>query len=70
MTNSNYAAKQILAHLLTNGWVSTECFSSDRLEQEIAKIIDNSALCTINLDKKGFTFDSGITQTYTFEVKV
>jgi len=42
MTNSNYAAKQILAHLLKNGWVSTECFSSERVEHDIQTIIDNA----------------------------
>jgi len=68
MTNSNYAAKQILDHLLKAGWVSTECFSSKKVEHEIATIIDNSALCNINLDPKGFTFDSANTQTYTFQV--
>lgn len=68
MNNSNYAAKEILSHLLKNGWVSTECFSSEILEQEIAKIIDNSSRCNINIDKRGFSFDSAITQKYTFEV--
>jgi len=68
MTNSNYAAKQILTHLLKNGWVSTECFSSEHVEQDIKNIIDNAALCNINLDPKGFTFDSAISQTYTFSV--
>ena len=66
MNNSNYAAKQILTHLLKNGWVSTECFSSEHVEQDIKNIIDNAALCNINLDPKGFTFDSAISQTYTF----
>lgn len=68
MTNSNYAAKQILTHLLKNGWVSTECFSSEHVERDIENIIDNAALCNINLDPKGFTFNSAITQTYTFSV--
>jgi hypothetical protein len=68
MTNSNYAAKQILTHLLKNGWVSTECFSSEHVERDIKNIIDNAALCNINLDPKGFTFDSAISQTYTFSV--
>jgi hypothetical protein len=66
MTNSNYAAKQILTHLLKNGWVSTECFSSEHVEGDIKNIIDNAAVCNINLDPKGFTFDSAISQTYTF----
>jgi hypothetical protein len=68
MTNSNYAAKQILTHLLKNGWVSTECFSSEHVERDIKNIIDNAAVCNINLDPKGFTFDSAISQTYTFSV--
>jgi hypothetical protein len=66
MTNSNYVAKQILTHLLKNGWVSTECFSSEHVERDIKNIIDNAAVCNINLDPKGFTFDSDISQTYTF----
>jgi len=68
MTNSNYAAKQILTHLLKNGWVSTECFSSEHVERDIENIINNAVLCNINLDPKGFTFDSAISQTYTFSV--
>jgi hypothetical protein len=66
MNNSNYAAKEILTLLLKKGWVSTECFSSEHVERDIKNIIDNAAVCNINLDPKGFTFDSAISQTYTF----
>ena len=68
MNNSQYAAKEILTHLLKKGWVSTECFSSTQVENEIASIINNAAVCNINLDGQKCTFDSANTVTYTFEV--
>ena len=49
MNNSEYAANQILEYLLKNGWVSTNCFSSQHVKDEIQQIIINSALSNVNV---------------------
>ena len=49
MNNSEYAAEKILEYLLKNGWVSTNCFSSQHVKDEIQQIIINSALSNVNV---------------------
>jgi len=65
MNNSNYAADQILEYLLKNGWVSANCYSSQRVKADIEQIIINAALSNVkvsnNLDVT--TFDSATTYT-------
>ena len=68
MNNSNYAAEQILEYLLKNGWVSTNCFSSQHVKAEIQQIIINSALSNVNVSANlGSNTVDGAT-TYTFTV--
>lgn len=67
MNNSYYAAEKILEYLLRNGWVSTDCFSSNHVKSDIEQIIINAALSNIKISTTlGVeTSDSATTYTYT-----
>ena len=67
MNNSDYAAEKILEYLLKNGWVSTDCFSSNHVKSDIEQIIINAALSNIKISTTlGVeTSDSATTYTYT-----
>lgn len=67
MNNSDYAAEKILEYLLKNGWVSTDCFSSNHVKSDLEQIIINAALSNIKISTTlGVeTSDSATTYTYT-----
>ena len=68
MNNSEYAANQIFEYLLKNGWVSTNCFSTLHIKEDIQQIIINASLSNVNVSKNlgSQTSDSATTHTFTF----
>lgn len=67
MNNANYATEQILEYLLKNGWVSSNCFSSEHVISNIKQIIVNASLSNIQFstNRQKQTNDSAITYTFT-----
>ena len=65
MNNSNYASDQIMEYLWKNGWVSTNCYSSQHVKADIEQIIINAALSNVNVSTNlgVTTFDSATTYT-------
>lgn len=66
MNNSEYATDKILEYLLKNGWVSTDCFSSQYVKKDIEQIIINASISNVNFSTNlgGQTSDSATTYSF------